>query len=203
MSIIDDMKNLSELQCRLITRFTNRLLKRLPAAHTIIMTRKPGLKTALIPTDYELIIFMRDDGEGDNGEGDNGEGDDNDLSKNRKSKSSVSKIYTAAGVTYPVCNPQLNYIQCSRLVSEEDLKALSYRFPDTYERTRNAFLECLTNHLMFFVKEDTMNITTVNTTEMKKANLLYYQIYMIFHSKTGYVLYNRDVQPIVTLHTRV
>ncbi len=73
----------------------------------------------------------------------------------------------------------------------------------TENRTRNSYLECLTKHLMFFVKKESMSITTINTTEMKKMNLLYYQIYMIFHSRTGYVLYSRDVQPIVTLHTRV
>ncbi len=35
-------------------------------------------------------------------------------------------------------------------------------------------------------------MTTVNSTEMAKMNLLYYRIYMIFHSNIGYMFYNRD-----------
>ncbi len=239
-SIIENMKNLTERQRRLITRFTNRLLKRLPTAHTIIMTRRPGLKTASVMTDYEVIVFMSDDGVSDDGVSDDGVSDDgvsdggvcddgegvsNDeernclckcvsagvragvrdsVHKSRKSKLSISKIYTAEDESCRVCHPQLDYIQSSRLVDTEEVaEALTYRFPDIYERTHQSYLECLTKHLMFFVKKESMNVTTVNSTEMAKMNLLYYQIYMIYLCKTGYVLYSRDTQPIVTLHTRV
>ncbi len=200
MSIIDDMKNLSEQQRRLITKSANRLLKKLPTAHTIIMTRRPGLKTASVLTDYELIIFVNGHAGVSDGLSDNVSGGAN---KSRVTKPSAYKIYGAARETYPVCNPGLNYIHSDRLVNEEEAEALSYGFRDVHVKTRRSFLECLAKHLMFFERRESMSVTTLNTTEMEKNHLHYYRLYMIFKSKTGYVLYSRDVQPIPTIHTRI
>ncbi len=50
--------------------------------------------------------------------------------------------------------------------TEEAAEALTYRFPDLYEETWQSFIECFTKHLMSFVKKESMNVTTVNSTEM-------------------------------------
>ncbi len=197
MNIIDDMKNLSDQQRRLIMRLANKLLKQLPTAHTIILTRRPGLKFASVLTDYELTVFVTEYGVSVC------DSVCDSASKSSGSKSSVSKIYAAATETYRVCNPGLDYIHSARLVDEEEAEALSYEFRDVHDETRLSFLECLTKHLMFFVKKESMSVTTVNSTEMQKSDKLYYRLYMIFKLETGYVLYNRDVRPIVTIHTRL
>ncbi len=209
-NIIDDMKNLTEQQRRIIARFANTLLKKLPDTHTIIMTRKPGLKFASLLTDYEVIIFVNDDSEGDDGEGDDGKGINDRCkcrcdgeSKNRKSKSSASNIYAAVTETYPICNPQMDYIHSSRLVDKEETEALTYEFKDIHEDTRHSYLNSLRKHLMFFVKKESMSVITVNTTEMHKKDRLYHRLYMIFKLETGYILYNRDTRPMVTLNKRL
>ncbi len=210
MNITDDMKTLSEQHRRIIARFANTLLKKLPDTHTIIMTRRPGLKIASVLTDYELIIFVGGGANGANGA--NGENEVNncrckcrcdDESKSRKPKSSASNVYAAAAETYPICNPQMDYIHSSRLVDKEEAEALTYEFKDVHEDTRHSFLECLRKHLMFFVKRESISVTTVNTTEMQKKNRLYHRLYMIFKLETGYVLYNRDTRPMVTLNKRL
>ncbi len=205
MNIIDDMKNLTEQQRLLITRFTNRLLKQLPTAHTITLTRRPGLKRASLLTDYEVIVFVNEvSGVSEHVRNHKNDGARSHVSESGNSKSSVSKIYAAATETYPICNPGLDYIHSARLIYEEEAEALSYGFKEVFEETRQSYFECLKKHLMFFVKRESMNVITVNSREMQKGkNLKYYRYYMIFHSKTGYVLYNRDVQPTVTLHTRL
>ncbi len=72
-----------------------------------------------------------------------------------------------------------------------------------YKETHDSYLKFLERHLMFFVKNDFMSVTTVNTTEMEKDCPLYSRLYIIYHSKTDYLLYNRDVQPFVTINHRV
>ncbi len=216
MNITNDMKNLTEQQRRTIARFANTLLKKLPTIHTIIMTRKPGLKTASVLTDYELIIFACDDGSRSDikckkvcddirkilCDGVNDSVSDV-VGKNKNPKSSVPDVYAAVGETYPICNPQMDYVISSRLVDKEESEALTYGFKDVHEDTRNSFLECLRKHLMFFVKRESMSVTTVNTTEMHKKDRLYHRLYMIFKLETGYVLYNRDTRPMVTLQIRL
>ncbi len=81
--------------------------------------------------------------------------------------------------------------------------AETYDFENIYKETHDSYLEFLERHLMFFVKKDFMSVTTVNTTEMEKDCPLYSRLYMIYHAKTGYVLYNRDIQPFVTINHRV
>ncbi len=61
----DDLKNLSAQQRRHILRAVNRHLKKLPTAHTIILTKRPGVKTAQVLPDFELIIYVSDDGDDD------------------------------------------------------------------------------------------------------------------------------------------
>ncbi len=73
--------------------------------------------------------------------------------------------------TYRICNPGLGYTRSARLVDQEESKALSYGFRVVHEETRQSFLECLIKHLMFFMKSESMNITTVNTREMEKKDL--------------------------------
>ncbi len=209
-NIIDDMKKLTEQQRRIIARFANTLLKKLPTTHTIIMTRKPGLKFASVLTDYELIIFVNEYGD-DGGDGNDGEGMNNcrckcrfdNEGKSGKPKSSASHVYAAVSETYRICNPQMDYIHSSRLVDKEELEALTYGFKDVHEDTRHSYLKCLKKHLMFFVKRESMSVTTVNTTEMHKKDRLYHRLYMIFKLETGYVLYNRDTRPMVTLNIRL
>ncbi len=51
MSITEDLKNLTEQQRRHILRAANRHMKKLPTTHTIILTKRPTVKTAQLLTD--------------------------------------------------------------------------------------------------------------------------------------------------------
>ncbi len=188
MSIIDDLKNLTAQQRRHILRAANRHMKKLPTTHTIILTKRPTVKTAQVLTDFELIIFVNDVSDG---------GD------RTVSESSAYNAYGAKGETYPIIHPCLDYSQSARLVEPEESVALSYDFENIYKETQNTYLEFLERHLMFFVKKDFMNVTTVNTTEMEKERPLYSRLYMIYHSEKDYVIYNRDVRPIITINHRI
>ncbi len=239
MNTIDDLKNLSTQQRRIILRAAHRHLKKLPTAHTIILTKKPGLKTAQVLTDFELIIYVNeyddmrqmcdkvsgdevsgDEVSGDEVSGDNvrqmcGDdmrqicGDDlnddpsDDLSDESDSESSGYNPYAATEKTYPICYPRLDYKRSARLVEPEESVALSYTFENIYKKTHDSYLEFLERHLMFFVKNDFMSVTTVNTTAMEKDCPLYSQLYMIYHFETDYVIYNRDVRPKITINHQI
>ncbi len=229
---IEDLKNLTAQQRRHILRAANRHLKKLPTAHTIILTKKPGLKTACVLTDFELIIYVNDgddvrqmcdevsDEVSDNSrqmcsEVCDGVSDDlrqmcdelsDDESDDVSNGISESSAYNAFGVkeeSYPICYPRLDYKRSARLVEPEEAVALTYDFENIYKETHDLYLEFLGKHLMFFVKNEFMNVTTVNTTEMEKDCPLYSQLYIIYHTKTDYVLYNRDVQPKITINHRI
>ncbi len=198
MSIIEDLKNLTEQQRRHILRAANRHMKKLPATHTVILTKRPTVKTAQVLTDFELIIYASDD---------DGMrqmcGEVNDESDGTVSEISADNIFGAKQETYRVIHPSLHYKQSARLVEPEESVALTYDFENIYKETHDTYLEFLAKHLMFFIKKDFMNITTVNTTEMEKDCPLYSRLFIIYHSRKDYVLYNRDVQPFITINHRI
>ncbi len=198
MNIIEDLKNLTEQQRRHILRAANRHMKKLPATHTVILTKRPGLKTASVLTDFELIIYVSDGVRQMCNEVYECVDDDRTVSK-----ISADNIFGAKRETYRVIHPSLHYKQSARLVEPEESVALAYDFESSYKGTHDTYLEFLAKHLMFFVKNNFMNITTVNTTEMEKDCPLYSRLYIIYHSKNDYVLYNRDVQPIITINHRI
>ncbi len=215
-NIIDDLKNLSAQQRRHILRAVNRHLKKLPTAHTIILTKKPTIKTAQVLPDFELIIFVNDsddmrqmcDEVCDSVSNNQRKtcGDDQKCDEKGNHTVSDSSTYNAFGAkeeTYRIFHPRSDYSRSARLVEPEESVALSYDFENIYKETHDSYLEFLERHLIFFVKKDFMNVTTVNTTEMEKDCPLYSRLYIIYHSKAGYVLYNRDVQPIVTINHRI
>ncbi len=201
MSIIDDLKTLSTQQRHIILRFTNRLRKQLPAAHTIIVTGRPGIQTARVLTDYELIVFVNECGNV-NDEVCETVNDEVCETVSKRSDSEL-RAYGAVAESYPVCDPGLDYIRSARQVDSEESEAMTYGFKKVYEETRRSYLKFLSKHLMLFVKREYMSVITVNAREMEKSSPHYYRLYMNYQFKTGYVIYNRDVQSIMTIHLRV
>ncbi len=114
-----------------------------------------------------------------------------------------SKPYGSEEDPYPVIHPGLDYIRSTRLVDPEEAEAVSYGFERVEEVTLRSYLDFLTKHLMIFVKKDYLSVTTVNAAEMEISRAYYYRLYMSYQLATGYVIYNRDVRPTMTLHHRV
>ncbi len=194
MSIKDDLKTLTDQQRLQLVRFANRLRKRQPAAHTLIITRRPGLLEARVLTDFELIVFVDK----------RRKVRDMQCDYTSKIKPTFhSKPYGSEEDPYPVIHPGLDYVRSARLVSPEEAEAVSYGFERVEEVTQRSYLDFLTKHLMFFVKKDYLSVTTVNAAEMEISRAYYYRLYMSYQLATGYVIYNRDVRPTMTLHHRV
>ncbi len=194
MSIEDDLKTLTPQQRLQLVRFANRLRRHQPAAHTLIITRRPGLREARLVTDYELIVFVD--------KRRNVRDMDCDYSSIRK-HTFRPRPYGGEEDPYPVVHPGLAYIQSARLVAREEAEAVGYGFGREDKVTQRSYLDFLAKHLMFFVKKDYLSVTTVNAGEMETNQAYYYRLYMSYQLTTGYVMYNRDVRPTMTLQHRV
>ncbi len=189
MSVINDLKNLSSRQRCMIQRAAGKLRKHLPLTHTIILNRKPGIETVRELTDFELVVFVNAGSEAE-----------------RKRIISESLYNKGSGVvsdSYRIYDPGLAYIRSEREVTPDEAEALTYEYTEVYDDSRQAYLEFVEKHLKLFVKADHMNVITVNASEMEKGNPLYYSLYVINLYKRGYVVYNRDIQPTVTVQKRV
>ncbi len=189
MSIINDLKNLSTQQRRFIQRAAGKLRKMMPATHTIIISRKPGIENGREFTDFELIAIVNDESEAEK--------------ERTLSESDFNKGSGEVSAPYRIFNPGLAYIRSSREISPNEAEALTYEYEDVYENTRQAYLNLLEKHLKLYVKGDCMNVITVNASEMETSNPLYYGLYIINLYKRGYVVYNRYIQPIVTIQKQV
>ncbi len=189
MSIINDLQNLPSRQRRFIQRAAGKLRKKLPTTHTIIINRKPGIENGCEFTDFELIAFVNAESETER--------------ERTLSKSICNKGSETASESCRIYNPGFAYIQSSREISPDETVALNYEYSEVYENSRQAFLNLLKKHLTLFVKDPCMNVITVNTPEMKRDNPLYYKLYIINQSRKGYVIYNRDIQPNITIQNRV
>ncbi len=189
MSVIDDLKNLSSQQRRFIQRAAGKLRKMLPTTHTIIINRKPGLQKAVNLTDFELTVLVNAESEAEK--------------ERTVSESLFNKGSGKVSAPCRIYTPGYAYIQSSREVDPDEAEALTYEYEDVYDNSRQAYLELLKKHLKLFVKDGSMNVITVNAPEMEKGNPLYYKLYTINLYLIGYVIYNRDIQPIVTIQKRI
>ncbi len=189
MSVTDDLKKLSSWHRRMIQRAAGKIRKYLPSTHTIIINRKPGIEDARKFTDYELIAFVNVESE---------------VERERIiSESAYNKGSGVQSEFYRIYDPGLAYIGSRREISPDEDKALTYEYEEVYDDSRQDYLEFVEKHLKLFVKDGSMNVITVNASEMEKDNPLYYSLYIISRYKTGYVVYNHDIQPIVTIQNRV
>ncbi len=197
MSVIDDLKKLSSRQRRIIQRAAGKLLRELPTVHTVVINRKPGIDTARMYTDFELTVFVNPECEVEC---------EVECAVERKHTVSESVYNKGSGKvseSYRIYDPGYAYMESFREVLPNEAEALSFEYTEIYENTRQAYLELLKNHLKLYVKSDCMNVVTVNAAEMKRGNPLYYKLYIINLCARGYVVYNRDIQAIITIHKQL
>ncbi len=189
MSIINDLNNLSSRQRRIILRAAGKLLRELPTTHTITINRKPGIDNGREITDFELTVFVNAESEAE--------------SKRIVSESVYRKGRSAVPESYRTYDPGFAYIQSERAITADEAEALTFEYAEVYENSRQAYLKFVEKHIKLFVKGDCISVITINAPEMEKSNPLYYALYTINRYKTGYVVYNRDIQPIITIQKQV
>ncbi len=137
MSLIDDLKTLSERQRRIIHRAAGRLMRELPTTHSIIIGTKPEIENARELIDFELIIFVNAESEAEN--------------KRIISESVYNKGPDTVSETsriFEIYNPGLAYIRSSREISTDEEEALTYEYNDIYDHSRKAYLEFIRKHLI-------------------------------------------------------
>ncbi len=186
MNVIDDLKNLSLHHKRMIQRAAGKLLTELPTTHTILINRKPGIEKARETSDFELIVLVNAESEAER--------------ERIVSESVYNNGSEALSENCEIYDPGFAYIRSEWAVAPDETEALTNKFTEVYEDTERAYLEFLPKHLNLFVKAGSMNVITINAPEMEKSDPLYYNLYIINKFDTGYMVYNRDIRSLITVH---
>ncbi len=186
MSIQNEVQQLPYGVKRSIARFARKLLRDEPKIHTILLEIKPGIKKAKQITDLELYVFYHTGGEEEN----------RDII--------AESIYNGgSGESSKNCrvfDPRRNYRQVQRTVLPHEACALPFYFPELYKEKEPEYMKFLENHGAFFIKNDFLDVTTINSTEMEKNNPLFCRIFISYSSKKGYMVYNSLLNPLITMH---
>ncbi len=186
MSIRDELKDLSFQMKRSIARTARKLLSEQPNIHTIVVDKKPGVKTGREYTDFELLLFYNAETE-----------------EETRRIISESSFYGGSGEVsknYQIFNPGRGYLESDRTVQSDETWALLYKFRDNHTRKEPDYMAFLQEHLNFFTKSDYLGVTSLNTPEMEKSNPLFSSLYTTYHSEKGYLLFNKQVKPFITMH---
>ncbi len=97
-------------------------------------------------------------------------------------------------------NPGRNYQHGQRTVQPHEACVLASFFPQLHKKKEPEYMKFLEEHGTFFIKKDYLDITTINSTEMEKSDPLFYKLFISHSFKKGYVVYNRLMNPLVTMH---
>ncbi|MCP4294296.1 MAG: hypothetical protein GY786_01675, partial [Proteobacteria bacterium] len=156
MCVKDNLNNLPFNVVRNISRLAGKLLKELPHIHTVIVDRKPGITTAVKVEDFELFLFVN--------------GESETETKRIISESLYNGGSGIPSENYRIYSPRRDYVKSERLPLSTETNALRYKYPNINKVKNGAYLEFLQEHLTFFTKKGSMNITTINSPEMEKGN---------------------------------
>ncbi len=171
---------------RSIARFAAKLLRDDPKIHTILLDIKEGIEKAEQITDFELQVFYHAGSEEEN------------------RRIIAESFYNGgAGETsenYRIFSPRRNYKQVQRRVQPHEVEALTFYFPHIHNKKGAEYLKYLEDHGTCFIKNDFLDVTTINSTEMEKSDPLFYNLYISYCFKKRYVIYNRLLKPIITMH---
>ncbi len=186
MSIQNEVQQLPYGVKRSIARYSRRLLKEEPSIHTILLKIKQGVKKAEQITDLELYVFYHTGSEEEN------------------SRIIAESIYNGgSGEVSENCrifDPGRNYQKARRTVLPHEASALALYFPVIHKKKEPEYMKFIEDHGTFFIKKDFLNITAINSTEMEKSDPRFYKLYIGYCFKNGYVVYNRLLNPFMTMH---
>ncbi len=182
MTVRFDLLKLPLNKKRSITRLAARLLRELPDTHTIVIDKKPGIMRAKMLNDFELFVFVN--------------------AGTREKAETVRSASRLPSDTYDVYDPRMAYKRRDRQPQQRETEALHYRYSNIYEGMENSFRNFLHKHLKFFIKEDFLDITTINSEEMKRDNPLYYRLYLMNRFEKGSPVYCRQAKPNISLPGR-
>ncbi len=171
MTLKEKLNNLPLNTKKRIAKLSRKLMKEFPNLHTIIINTQPGSVKGELFTDFELIVFF------------NG---NTDLQKPDCKSSRPDNI--AGGYKMRECFP----------VSGETI-ALYYEYSVVPEKLQNDYLNLLSKHRMFFVKNDFPDVTAVNSAEMYNDDPKFYKLYITNQFEKGYLIYNSDLKPVISL----
>ncbi len=118
---------------------------------------------------------------------------------------SESLYYGGSGIpseNYRIYSPRRDYVKSERLPLSTETNALRYKYPNINKVKNGAYLEFLQEHITFFTKKGSMNITTINSPEMEKGNPLFSKLYITHRFQQGYLIYNELLKPIISMHRK-
>ncbi len=185
MSIRYDMLKLSAGNNSSLCRLARKLVVELPDTHTIIINRKPGIMRPKELCDFEMAVFINSESEAET---------DRKIAELKYGKGAGSPSDSTA-----VYHPGMAFEKREPSPSLRDTRALYYDFPTVSKELRDNYLEFLRIHEKFFTKHNFLNITTVNSSEMRRCNPAFYGVYITNLYEKGYLIFNGALKPQISL----
>ncbi len=81
----------------------------------------------------------------------------------------------------------------------DEADALHYEYGIVTPSLRQEYLEYLNTHCQFFVCNEFPEIVTLNMMEMKRDNVRFFRDYVTGKFDQGYLVYNREMKPMLSL----
>ncbi len=119
---------------------------------------------------------------------------------NRKIAETAYDIETGTfSVSNSLFHPDMGYKKEERQFWQSDFKALNFHYSVVPQNLRRCYMKFLSIHEKTFVKNGFLNITTIDSSEMKFGDPLFYKLYIVHLYEKEYLVFNKSLKPIVSL----
>ncbi len=185
MSLKYDILKLSISKQESISRLARKLLVKFPDTHTIILSRKEGVMRPKEFSDFRLTLFINSESESET---------------KRKIEGTTYGIETGTfSVSSSLYHPDMGYKKEEREFWLSDSTALYFHYSVVPQNLRRCYMEFLSIHEKSFIKSGYLNITTIDSSEMKFGDPLFYKLYIVHLYEKGYLIFNKTLKPTISL----
>ncbi len=191
MSVKNNLQNLSEYWRGRLLRISRKLLKRHRNVHTILLGRvcdvcdvRGDAESACEFHNFRFFVFLDEER-------------DRVTREIREPSLNLGEGGVVVSEKYTVYEPGMGYknITGSLMASVERHGRVSFR-----QNLRQEHLEYLNTHCQHFTCKDFPEIVTLNMMEMKRDDVRFFRYYLTGKFDTGYLVYNREMKPIISLN---